>query len=79
MDSKDLIFGEFNIDIEIECRCGWAGKRGHLLLDTDIEVTHPRNKDLYRDDPKFYDKVHYTRFEKCPKCKRCLYADGKRI
>lgn len=63
----------------VECRCGWAGLRGHLEHEVDIEQMHPKNKDNPQCNMMDRRGCHWTAFEKCPHCKRCLFADGQFI
>lgn len=63
----------------VECYCGSIVNRGELIHEKSLEQMHPRN----RNNPhcNMYDRedCYYTNFEKCPKCKRYLFADGQFI
>lgn len=64
---------------EVKCRCGWVGFRGDLSHEIDIEQMHPKNRDNPHCNMVDRSDCHYTAFEKCPQCTRCLFADGQFI
>ena len=60
-------------------RISKASKCGKIEHKLDIEQMHPKNRDNPHCNMRDQDGCHRTAFEKCPKCKRCLFADGQRI
>jgi hypothetical protein len=40
---------------------------------------HPQNRNNPHCTMTDQTGCHYTAFEKCPKCKRYLFADGRRM
>lgn len=63
----------------VGCRCRWSGLRGELQHEVDIEQMHPQNRNNPHCTMTDQTGCHYTAFEKCPKCKRYLFADGRRM
>lgn len=57
----------------VECRCGMKCYRSDLEHDSDIEMTHPSNRGKSLQDTD----LHVTEAEKCPKCGRWIFADGR--
>lgn len=47
--------------------CRWIGKRHELFSGHVTEIYHPKNK---------HGIVHETKYERCPRCGRWMYADG---
>lgn len=78
-ETEQTYFGHLNryADERVECRCGFLYLRGQLRHEIDVEQMHPLN----RQNPRctFMDRsgCHWTAFEKCPKCRRCVFADGR--
>lgn len=77
-EKDEKYFGRFypNAPQGVECRCGWAGLRGSLTHEVDIEQMHPKNRNNPHCNMMDRRACHWTAFEKCPKCRRCLFADG---
>lgn len=50
--------------------CRWTGKRTELVSGRTAEIMHPKNKNGI---------VHETNYERCPRCGRWIYADGKPV
>ncbi len=61
------------------CICGHQCFRGELTHEIDIEQMHPANKDNPHCNMVDRRGCHYTAFEKCPRCSRCMFADGQFI
>ena len=69
----------FPSDQPLLCRCGWRGFRTELVQVTDLEQTHPHNKNNPRCTFTDRSDCHYTKFEDCPKCKGSIFADEREI
>lgn len=61
------------------CRCGNNGYISELKISFEIEMFHPKNKNLYLSDDNYEKKAYKTRFKRCPKCKRYLFGDNRVI
>lgn len=61
---------------EIECYCEWVGVRGALIHEIDIDQMHPKNRNNPHCNMMDRRGCHYTAYEKCPRCKRVVFADG---
>lgn len=64
---------------EVHCICSWYGLRGELIRERDIEQMHPANRRNPHCNMQDQRGCHWTAFESCPKCQRCIFADGQRI
>ena len=77
---RQTILGEVPMVLVKEsCRCGWVGDRSELIYESDIERNHPKNINNPNRTPHDKSQLHYTKFEKCPLCDKCIFADGDRL